>query len=284
MLPRTYAGSEFMIVDLHTHTNASDGSLTATELLQQAAAAGIELLSITDHDTLAAYATLRARDPGTPRLVGGIEFSTEWRGCGIHVLGLNITLASDAMRTATTFQHHARTQRAEKIAERLERIGVEGALDGARAHAHGGLLGRPHFARHLVASGFVKDMGQAFRKFLGAGKIGDVKQHWAPLERIIDWIRDSGGTAVLAHPGRYGLTHTRRNALITDFAASGGEGLEIVSGKQEPSLTATLATTAGKLGLLTSCGSDFHHPGQPWARLGMPITLPRGCRPVWDAW
>ena len=274
-----------MIVDLHTHTNASDGSLDTTELMHEATAAGVELLSITDHDTLDAYATLPAgTTTPAPRLVGGIEFSTEWRGCGIHVLGLNVGLSSDAMSAATKFQRHAREQRAEKIAELLERIGVEQALDGARACANGGMIGRPHFARHLVASGFVKDLGQAFRKYLGAGKIGDVKQHWAPLERIIDWIRDSGGTAVLAHPGRYGLTHTRRNALITDFAAIGGRGIEVISGKQDPSLTATLATAAAKLDLLASCGSDFHHPGQPWARVGMPLALPGNCRPVWEAW
>lgn len=273
-----------MIVDLHTHTNASDGSLDAAQLLHEATTAGVQLLSITDHDTLAAYSSLPAGGQDAPQLVCGIELSTEWRGCGIHVLGLNVALASDAMHAATTFQSAARIQRAEKIAERLERVGVENALDGARAHAHGGLIGRPHFARHLVASGFVKDFAQAFQKYLGAGKIGDVKQHWAPLAQIVDWIRDSGGTAVLAHPGRYGLTHTRRNALIDEFAALGGTGLELISGRQEPSLTATLAAAAAKLGLLASCGSDFHHPGQPWARLGMPLALPPACRPVWDAW
>lgn len=273
-----------MIVDLHTHTNASDGSLDAPQLLREATTAGVQLLSITDHDTLAAYAQLPPGGSDAPRIIGGIELSTEWRGCGIHVLGLNVALTSDAMDAATTFQSAARIQRAEKIAERLERAGVVNALDGARTHANGGLLGRPHFARHLVATGFVKDFAQAFRKYLGAGKIGDVKQHWAPLGQIVDWIRDSGGTAVLAHPGRYGLTHTRRNALIADFAALGGTGLELVSGRQEPSLTATLATAATQLGLLASCGSDFHHPGQPWARLGMPLALPPACRPVWDAW
>lgn len=273
-----------MIVDLHTHTTASDGTLDAPRLLRAAAAAGIELLSITDHDTLAAYTNLPPAGVGAPRLVSGIELSTQWRGCGIHVLGLNVALTGDAMEAATTFQGAARLQRAEKIAERLEKVGVKNALDGAREHAHGGQLGRPHFARHLVASGFVRDFGQAFRKYLGAGKIGDVKQHWAPLEQIVEWIRDSGGTAVLAHPGRYGLTHTRRNALIADFAALGGTGLELISGRQEPSLTATLATTAAKLGLLASCGSDFHHPGQPWAQLGMPLALPHACRPVWDSW
>jgi len=273
-----------MIVDLHTHTNASDGSLAAAELLREAAAAGVGLLSITDHDTLAAYRGLVPGKPGEPRLVGGIELSTTWRGCGIHVLGLNVSVGSDAMRAATSFQSAARTERAEKIAERLERAGVERALDGARAHANGGLIGRPHFARHLVSSGFVKDFAQAFQKYLGAGKIGDVKQHWAPLGQIVEWIRDSGGNAVLAHPGRYGLTHTRRNALIADFAAIGGTGLELVSGRQEPSLTATLAAAAAKLGLLASCGSDFHHPGQPWARVGMNLALPPDCRPVWESW
>ena len=113
-------------------------------------------------------------------------------------------------------------------------------------------------ARHLVATGFVKDFAQAFQKYLGAGKIGDVKQHWAPLGQIVEWIRDSGGNAVLAHPGRYGLTHTRRNALIADFAAIGGTGLELISGRGEPRPARKL-----RLGLPPpgpAMGADWHEP------------------------
>ena len=276
-----------MIVDLHTHTNRSDGTLSALELLQHATTAGIELLSITDHDTVSAYQDLNLnlkRNDETPKIVAGVEFSTEWRKIGVHVLGLNVDLASDAIHTATAFQTSARERRAIQIAERLERAGIPDTLPGAMAIAKWGAVGRPHFARHLVERQVVKNMSEAFRKYLGAGKAGDVKQHWASLPQIIEWIRDSGGSAVLAHPGKYGLTRTKRIALIEEFHRDGGHGLEIISGQQEPMLTQTLTANAAAHGLYASIGSDFHQPGQPWARLGMPLNLPRECRPVWDQW
>jgi len=273
-----------MIADLHTHTTASDGSLDPAELCVQAAAAGIELLSITDHDTVDAFAGLKFDRPAAPRIAPGVEFSTQWEGCGIHVLGLNIDPASDAIAAATEFQAEARLHRAAQIAERLERLGARNVLGGAQAIAGRRTVGRPHIAQHLVESGFVKDPAQAFNRYLGAGKIGDVKQHWAPLETIIAWIRAAGGIAVLAHPGKYGLTRTRRNKLIAAFTAHGGQGLEVISGQQDPALTAALAAAANAHGLLASAGSDFHRPKQAWARLGMPLNLPPDCRPVWDRW
>jgi len=273
-----------MIADLHTHTSASDGSLDPAALLARAGTAGIELLSITDHDTLAGYTELAGKPSDSLRIVAGIELSSEWEGCGIHVVGLNVGLSSDAMRSATTFQRDARTRRAQQIADKLERAGVSGALEGAQAYAGDGLIGRPDFARYLVAQGTVKNFGQAFRKYLGAGKIGDVKQHWESMATVIGWVRDAGGTAVLAHPARYGFTASKRNHLIAAFAAAGGQALEVVSGRQDRELTATLAKAATAAGLLTSCGSDFHHDNQPWSRLGMPLTLPGQCRPVWESW
>lgn len=274
-----------MIVDLHTHTNRSDGALPALELLQYAHTAGIELLSITDHDTIAAYRDLE-HDPVKPTLtlIPGIEFSTEWRHTGVHVLGLNVDLASDAIRTATVFQIDAREQRAARIAERLERAGISDTLPGALTIAKWGVVGRPHFAQHLVDRGAVKTQSEAFRKYLGAGKAGDVKQHWASFDQIIERIRDGGGSPVLAHPGKYGLTRSKRNALIEDFARSGGQGLEVISGQQDPMLTQSLAASAQTHGLFGSVGSDFHQLEQPWARLGMPLGLPQACRPVWETW
>ncbi len=274
-----------MIVDLHTHTNRSDGTLPPVELLQHAAAAGIELLSITDHDTIAAYRDIELV-PTTKALtvIPGVEFSTEWQRTGVHILGLNVDLSSDAIRTSTVFQIDARKQRAARIAERLDRAGIADTLAGAAAIAKWGAIGRPHFAQHLVERGVVKTLAEAFRKYLGAGKAGDVKQHWASFDQIIEWIRDSGGTPVLAHPGKYGLTRSKRNALIKDFQRSGGQGLELISGQQDPMLTESLATTAENLGLYASVGSDFHQLGQPWARLGMHLGLPKACRPVWECW
>jgi predicted metal-dependent phosphoesterase TrpH len=274
-----------MIVDLHTHTNRSDGTLSAIELLQGAVDAGIELLSITDHDTIAAYQDLEVDlTKQSLTIVPGIEFSTKWRTTGVHVLGLNIDLASDAIDAATKFQLDARRLRAERIAERLERAGLADTLPGAMAIAKWGAVGRPHFARHLVDRGVVKNTSEAFKKYLGAGKAGDVKQHWASFEQIIEWIRASGGTPVLAHPGKYGLSRTKRIALIEDFRRYGGQAIEVISGQQDPMLTQSLTATATEHGLLASCGSDFHRVGQPWARLGMPLSLPAACRPVWETW
>ena len=274
-----------MIADLHTHTNRSDGALPALELLQHAESAGVELISITDHDTIAAYRDLE-NDPITRSLtvIPGIEFSTEWRHTGVHILGLNVDLKSDAIRTATAFQMDARGQRAARIAERLDRAGIADTLPGASAIAQEGVVGRPHFAQHLVDRGVVKTLAEAFRKYLGAGKVGDVKQHWAKFAQIIEWIRDSGGIPVLAHPGKYGLTRSKRNALIEDFEHSGGQGLELISGRQDPMLTQSLVASAETYGLYASVGSDFHQLGQPWARLGMPLALPKACRPVWESW
>jgi len=284
MLPNYVLWILNMIADLHTHTTASDGTLSPGELLRRSREAGVALLSITDHDTLAAYRDHDPVDSDTSHLVAGIEFSTTWRTIGVHILGLNIDIASDAILTATAHQGQARLRRAEQIAERLERCGVRDSLAGAMAIAGDSAVGRPHFARHLVATEVVKDTAQAFKKYLGAGKAGDVKQHWAPLAQIIEWVRDSGGTAVLAHPGKYGLTLTRRLALVKEFRHLGGQGIEVISGLQDPTLTQSLAEAATTHDLLAACGSDFHRPGQPWAALGMTLTLPQQCRPVWDAW
>jgi len=274
-----------VIVDLHTHTNRSDGTLTALELLERAHSAGVQLLSITDHDTIAAYHDFDYQMlMGKIRIVPGIEFSTRWHRTGIHILGLNIDLDSDSISTATAFQANARKQRAWQISERLERAGLSDTLPGALAVAKQGAVGRPHFAQHLVDRGEVKTLSEAFKKYLGPGKAGDVKQHWAPLHQIIEWIRTSGGTPVLAHPGKYGLTHNKRNELIRDFAKSGGQGLEIISGQQDPIMTKSLAQSAETCGLYASVGSDFHQLEQPWSYLGMPLELPNTCRSVWHLW
>jgi predicted metal-dependent phosphoesterase TrpH len=274
-----------MIVDLHTHTNRSDGTLSAVELLQHSRDAGIELLSITDHDTIAAYQDLDCKLTAQfPSIVPGIEFSATWRKTGVHILGLNIDLKSDAIQMATAFQLDARQLRAEQIAKHLERVDIADTLPDAMALAKCGAVGRPHFAQVLVERQIVKNASEAFRKYLGAGKPGDVKQHWASFEQIIEWIRESDGSPVLAHPGKYGLTRTKRVELIKEFRDRGGEAIEVISGQQDPMLTSSLAACAVAHELRASCGSDFHQLGQPWARLGMPLNLPAKCRPVWDSW
>lgn len=272
-----------MLYDLHTHTNCSDGSLAPDELLSLAAEGGVDVLAITDHDTAEAH--LR---PSLPALSGmeiitGIEWSTSWRGVGVHVLGLNVDVRHPAVRDGVAQQQAARVRRAETIAVRLEKAGAGDLLDAVVARSNG-RVSRPHFAQELVERGVVKDVKTAFRRYLGAGKPGDVKQFWAPMADVCAWVRDAGGIAVLAHPDKYRLTRTRLKALVADFIACGGRGMEVVCGSQDPGVTARLGRLAVDSGLLASCGSDFHHPSQPWSRPGRFASLPSDTTPVWTAW
>ncbi|HEY8385319.1 MAG TPA: PHP domain-containing protein [Porticoccaceae bacterium] len=271
-----------MLFDLHSHTTASDGALEPQALLRRALDQGVTHLAITDHDTVAAYQQITGSD--ALQIICGIEFSTTWGKTGIHILGLNIDPSAEAIREGVARQKDSRLQRATMIADQLRKYGVEDALAGARAQAASDHIGRPHFARHLVAIGFVRSEQEAFRKYLGSGKSCDFRQHWAEPRQIVEWIRDAGGTAVLAHPAKYGLTRSRLLALTSDFRAWGGVGLEVVSGLQLPSVTRDLAQLCCQLSLYASWGSDFHQPGQPWAELGRFSTPPANISPIWDTW
>jgi predicted metal-dependent phosphoesterase TrpH len=271
-----------MKVDLHCHTTASDGSLSPRDLVARAKANGIDLLSITDHDTVDAYSQLTDADTDGITIVPGIEFSTQWQGRGIHIVGLNLDLDSQAIKEGVVAQKAARIERSVRVAEKLTKLCGENPLPTVQAIAGASNIGRPHFAQHLVNLGIVKDYQEAFKKHLGAGKAGDVKQMWAELAQIIDWIRGAGGTAVIAHPNKYKLTRTKLLELIHDFQAVGGQAIEIVSGRQTPSVTRDLNTIIHKTGLLASCGSDFHHPNQTWSELGEYSSFPDTCQKVWN--
>jgi hypothetical protein len=241
----------------------------------------VDVLGITDHDTIDAYQALPVSD-GKITLVPGIEFSTQWANAGIHVLGLNIDLDSDAIAAGVNYQTDARRERARRIGENLEKQGVENAFDGAMALSPGDYVGRPHFARHLINIGKVNSMQAAFKKYLGAGKAGDVRQHWAELPQIIQWIRDANGIAVLAHPLKYKMTSTKLKRLLDRFLQEGGQGMEVVSGKQLPQQTAHMAALCEQKSMLASCGSDFHMHDKLWAELGVFTSLPANVTPVWD--
>lgn len=270
-----------LIFDLHSHTTLSDGSLEPRELINRAVERGVDTLAITDHDTLAAYGELPPLD-GAIKLVAGIELSTQWESTGIHVLGLNVDLGSDAIQAAAKIQSGIRLERAQRIGERLKKKGIEGAFEAAREISHGSYIGRPHFARHLVNIGKVDSISAAFKKYMGDGKAGDVKKLWADLPQIISWIRDANGIAVLAHPLKYKLTRTKLKRMLDDFVQAGGQGMEVVSGQQQPYLTNDMAQLCVHKNLLASCGSDFHGPGTPWSELGAFPPLPEIVTPVWD--
>lgn len=270
-----------MIFDLHSHTTYSDGALAPDVLFERATEQHVDVLSITDHDTVDAYLGIPPI-PASLQLVPGIEFSTQWENIGIHVLGLNIEPGSGAIAEGTRYQSNARLNRARQIAENLAKKGIVDSLPGAQKLSAGSYIGRPHFARYLVDIGKVDSVGTAFRKYLGDGKAGDVKQHWAELRQIVEWIRDSKGIPVLAHPLKYKLTRSKLKRLLDAFRMAGGQGMEVVSGQQTPRQTADMAQLCKEKNLFASCGSDFHMPGKHWGELGVFAALPDDVIPVWD--
>ena len=280
---KTYNAS-VVIIDLHTHTTASDGTLSPAELLRYARENNVGMLAITDHDTLDAYKQLNGQASNIPRLITGVELSTAWQGRGIHILGLNVDISNEILRHGIERQQHARLQRAETIAERLMKLGIDYPLHAVRAIAGNGSIGRPHFAQHLVDIGFVRDLRTAFRKYLGDGKPGDVKQGWASMPDIVSWILAAGGVPVVAHPARYRFTMSKLRCLLDDFKNAGGQAIEVICGQQSSTTTRQLTNLAEDFELLASCGSDFHQPGLPWSRPGGFTPLPDSLRKVWETW
>ncbi|WP_435867749.1 PHP domain-containing protein [Halomonas salifodinae] len=270
-------------LDLHMHSTASDGALAPAALMALCQARGLTHLALTDHDTVdgVAEAHEAARELGL-RLLPATELSSQWGGVNIHVVALLPEGAQGPLAEGLADQARARAARAEEIARRLEAIGLDDALAKARAQAGSERpLGRPDFARALVAEGLVKDIGTAFRKYLGNGKRGDIKAHWPALETVVAWVVASGGVAVLAHPLRYGMTRRKRGLLLDAFRAAGGEAVELVSGFQNPDQTRDLARQLIERELSGSLGSDFHAPGGPLAP-GSMSPVPRvAVTPVW---
>ena len=273
------------LFDLHTHSTASDGTLSPEGLVSRAKERGVDTLALTDHDTVAGIGiALQASKSLGLHLVPGIELSSQWKGLGIHILGLNIDHTHPAMTRAQTQQRETREERAVLIDTRLQKIGVSGALAGARALAGDAVLGRPHFAQYLINVGYVNSMNLAFKQYLGAGKAGDIKHLWPEMATVIEWIRMAGGVAVLAHPSKYKLTNAKLRRLIGDFSDMGGQGIEVISGSQESQITQNLTRIANDFDLCASCGSDFHGPGAPWHELGAFDNLPTSCQPIWQLW
>lgn len=271
--------------DLHAHSTASDGTLSPTELMRRAHAAGVEVMALTDHDTLEGLgeAAAVAADVGIG-FVPGVEVSVTWQGGTVHIVGLRVDPANAVLREGLATLREFRDWRAEEIGRRLQAKGIDGAFEGARALSNGRLISRTHFARFLVANGHARDVRAVFRKFLVNGKPGFVSGEWADLGDAVRWIRDAGGQAVIAHPARYPMSRTKLRRLLTAFREAGGEGLEVVSGSHSRDDYFNMAFLARDFDLLASAGSDYHGPEHPWIELGRLPELPDGCKAIWKDW
>lgn len=275
-----------VIYDLHSHTTASDGCLTPEALVHRAVEMRVGTLAITDHDTTAAIAPAReeiSRSGLALNLIPGVEISTVWENHEIHIVGLNIDITHPLMCEFLAQQTERRNQRAQLIAERLEKAQIHGALEGAQQLAQGGAVTRGHFARFLVECGKASSMADVFKKYLARGKTGYVPPQWCTIEQAIDVIHHSGGKAVLAHPGRYNLSAKWLKRLVAHFAEHHGDAMEVAQCQQSPNERTQLATLARQHHLWASQGSDFHQPC-PWIELGRKLWLPAGVEGVWQLW
>lgn len=272
-------------IDLHSHSTVSDGSLIPADLVRHAAGQGIKVLALTDHDDMAGLAEARATaaDAGIA-FITGTEISVTWNRHTVHIVGLKIDPDSPELRAGLEAIRAGRVGRAAEIAAALEKVGIQGSLEGAYAFANERVIGRMHFAHFLVQQGYAKDVSSVFRKYLVRGKPGYVPHTWAPLEDAVRWIRGAGGVAVIAHPGRCDFGSTTLRALLGEFRELGGTGIEVVTGSHTAEQAHLFAGHAKHYGLLASVGSDYHGPGQKYLEMGRLPPLPEGCAPIWQDW
>lgn len=272
--------------DLHSHSTISDGLLTPTELTRRVSELAVDLFALTDHDDLRGLAEARNEaDRLGLRFINGVEISVTWETTTLHVLGLNVDPENAVLNDGLAVVREGRTKRAQLMAEDLARVGIQGCLEGAHKYAtNKEMIGRTHFARYLVDSGVVNDVRSAFKHYLVRGKPGYVKHQWPDLADAIRWIHEAGGTAVIAHPGRYGLGANPMRRLLGQFRDLGGEGLEVVTGNHTSDQMRHYAGHAKNFGFAASRGSDYHGPGESYSLPGKLPPLPDGLRPVWELW
>jgi predicted metal-dependent phosphoesterase TrpH len=257
------AGTPASFVDLHAHSTASDGALAPAAAVRAAHAAGLSAFALTDHDTLAGIAEAQAEaDALGLRLVPGVELSVHRGSDEVHVLGLHIRDVDALQLRLETFRGFRRT-RAEQMVTKLNAAGVPVSFESVLEQSAGGAIGRPHVARALVAGGWVKDLREAFDRWLGAGKPAYVDKERLDIADGIAMIHEAGGIAVYAHPG-----HEGRRETIEPLVAVGLDGVEVRHPSHSREDELRLASLAAFFGLVVSGGSDWHGAMQGGRVLG----------------
>ena len=274
----------YLNADLHCHSVVSDGTLTPEELAPRAAANGVELWSLTDHDEIGGqHRAIAAAHAAGMAYLTGAEISVTFAGVTVHIVGLGFDPDNAALREGLAETRDGRIPRAREMADQLAKVGIAGAYDGALKYVgNPQLVSRTHFARFLVETGVCRDTPEVFRKYLTEGKPGYVPHRWAALGDAVRWITQAGGVAVIAHPARYKFTANEEYALFSEFKAHGGQGVEVVTGSHTAAEYVTYADMAREFGLAASRGSDFHGPEESYTDLGKLPFLPDTLTPVWE--
>ena len=273
------------MIDLHSHSNVSDGLLSPAGLVEHAAAHGVRVLALTDHDDIDGLSEARqaAAQYGI-QLVNGVEISVTWKKRTLHIVGLNINPEDENLKAGLAAVRLSRLDRAKQMARGLEAAGIHGSFEAASSYAQQSILTRMHFARFLVERQYAKDAKSVFKKYLVKGKPGFVDHQWMSLDSALDLIINSGGVAVLAHPGRYDIRRTNMLLLLEEFRSFGGTAIEVVTGSHTAAQYVEYAKYAQLFGLKASQGSDYHGKGISFMGMGQLPPLPSNCVPVWQDW
>lgn len=271
--------------DLHCHSCHSDGVLTPRAVVERAAAQGVAMLALTDHDqTGGLLEAAAAADIHGVHLIPGVEVSVSWGRTTVHIVGLGIDLTDPVLQRGLEQVRSGRMNRARRMAAGLAAVGIDDTLDGALAHASNpALISRTHFARHLVERGVSPNMRDVFSRYLVEGKPGYVPHEWASLADAVAWIRGAGGVAIVAHPARYRLGDLGMHALLSAFKEAGGVAIEVTTSNHTADDVQHYARLVLEFGFEASRGSDFHGPGESAnVELGRVAPLPRELTPVWQ--
>lgn len=254
------------MIDLHSHTNESDGTFTPAELIQEALATGLEALGVTDHDTLAGYdaAAPLAAAAGLDA-VCGVEVSTKLAGRSVHLLGYFAARPpAPEFREWLNDMQVSRRERNVRMAAKLRSLGIDITLEEVEAKGRS-LAGRPHFARVLVEKGYVGTTQEAFDRYLDSSAEGYVQRREPRFEEAVERIAAAGGISSVAHPIRLGRDAERQ---IGGMQAMGLRALEAYHSDHSPRHTAEFLEIARRYGLAITGGSDFHGGAKPNIRLG----------------
>jgi predicted metal-dependent phosphoesterase TrpH len=244
-------------VDLHLHSSESDGLLTPAAVVEAAVERGLAAIALTDHDTVSglAEAAAAARSAGLD-LAPGIEMSLYDGAGSTHMLGYFIDAQHDGLLEFLAAARESRARRAEEMVRKLNRLGIDLALDAVLAQvAESGLVARPHVARALIDGGWVKSFGEAFDRFIAAGSPAYVPTRTVAPDEGIRLIHAAGGLAVLAHGGR-----THDDDRIYELVDAGLDGLEVLHPDHGPAEVRRMRRVAAELGLVETGGSDWHGP------------------------
>src|SRR5580658_5948375 len=262
------------MIDLHSHTDRSDGTFTPAELVAEAMRIGLKALAITDHDTMSGYdlAVPFARTAGL-RLICGIELSTKYQGVSVHLLGyFPVRQPSAEFREWLGFLLESRRDRNRRLIQKLVSLGIPITLEEVEQYGKT-LTARPHFARVLIDKGFAKDIQDAFDKYLDESSRGYVQRHDIPIQEAIDRIREAGGVSSLAHPVRVAKNNWDTLARYAEeLAGTGLKAIEVYHSDHSPENVAYYKSLAERFGLGMTGGSDFHGGNKP------AISLGTGCR------